>query len=92
MLEDTLFPTSWFRIDDLIDPNNPEFGINIAVTDKGDSVYAGVLRSFDSTNLYVRIMGEKVRKPDPVVFSARGTGVYDEKAGMWYFGKPRQGN
>ena len=86
MLEDTLFPTSWFRIDDLIDPNNPEFGINIAVTDKGDSVYAGVLRSFDSTNLYVRIMGEKVRKPDPVVFSARGTGVYDEKAGMWYFG------
>ena len=30
-LPDTSLPTDWFRIDDLIDPAEPRFGINIAV-------------------------------------------------------------
>lgn len=85
-IPDTTMPTAWFRIDDLINPADPQFGIDIAVTDKGDSVYAGILRSFDSTNLYMRVMGEKVYKPDPVVFAARGKGFYDEKTGVWFFG------
>ena len=85
-LPDTSLPTDWFRIDDLIDPAEPRFGINIAVNESNDSVYAGVLRRFDSTNLYMRVMGSQIRKTDPVVFAARGKGYYDEQNKKWFFG------
>jgi hypothetical protein len=85
-LPDTALPTDWFRIDTYFDPYDPKFGLNIATNETSDSVYAGVIRSFDSTNLYVRVMGSQIRKPDPVIYAARGVGYYDEANAKWLFG------
>lgn len=78
--------SSWFRIDDFIDPANPIFSLQYAKNENQDSVFAGIFRDIDSTNLYVRVMGRKNHKNDPIVFAARGQGYYDEQSDIFYFG------
>lgn len=79
--------TSWFRIDDFIDPANPVFSLNFARDESNnDSLFAGIFRNTDSTDLYMRIMGKRRQKNDPMVFVARGQGFYDEQADKYFFG------
>ena len=78
--------TSWFRIDSRIDPKNPVFGLNDAVTERDDSVYAGIFRFNDTAALYTNIMGKKASIADYMIFSARGKGYYNETDQTFYFG------
>ncbi len=79
--------TAWFRIDDLIDPANPIFSLNYAKNESNnDSLFAGIFRNTDSTDLYMRIMGKRRQKNDPMVFVSRGQGYYDEQTDKFYFG------
>ncbi len=78
--------TSWFRIDSRIDPKNPVFNLNDAVTERDDSVYAGIFRFNDTAALYTNIMGKKSSIADYMIFSARGKGYYNETDQTFYFG------
>jgi hypothetical protein len=79
--------TSWFRIDDYIDPSNPMFSLAYAKDESNnDSLFAGIFRNTDSTDLYMRIMGKRRQKNDPMIFVARGQGYYDEQADKFFFG------
>lgn len=78
--------TSWFRIDTPIDPKNPVFNLSDAVTERDDSVYAGIFRFNDTAALYTNIMGKKASIADYMVFAARGKGYYNETDQTYYFG------
>lgn len=78
--------TSWFRIDSYINPKNPIFNLNDAVTERNDSVYAGIFRYNDTAALYTSIMGKKSSISDAMLFSARGSGYYNETDQTFYFG------
>ncbi|MFN0276468.1 MAG: hypothetical protein ACKVPJ_12025 [Chitinophagales bacterium] len=78
---------AWFRIDDFIDPANPIFSLDFAKDESNnDSLFAGIFRNTDSTDLYMRIMGKRRQKNDPMVFVARGQGYYDEQEDKYFFG------
>ncbi|MBC8046540.1 MAG: hypothetical protein H7Y00_07075 [Fimbriimonadaceae bacterium] len=79
--------TAWFRIDDFIDPANPVFSLEYAKNESNnDSLFAGIFRNTDSIDLYMRIMGKRRQKNDPMIFGARGQGYYDEQTDKFYFG------
>lgn len=80
------FKTDWFRIDQIIDPSEPTFNIDIARSENNDSVYAGIFKRFDSPELYTSLMGKRYSKSDQKLFAAKGIGYYDENESKFYFG------
>ena len=80
------YRTDWFRIDSYVDPKKPIFSLNDAVTEKNDSVYAGIFRYNDTAALYTTIMARKVAINDATLFSARGQGYYNETDQTYYLG------
>ncbi|MBP8753656.1 MAG: hypothetical protein KBF51_00710 [Chitinophagales bacterium] len=80
------FKTDWFRVDQIIDPAEPTFNMNIAKSESNDSVYAGVFKRFDSPVLYTSLMGKRYSKSDQMIYVARGDGYYDENESKFFFG------
>lgn len=80
------FRTDWFRVDAYIDPKKPIFNLNSAVTDRNDSVYAGIFRFNDTAALYTTIMARKNSITDANLFVAKGQGYYNETDQTFYFG------
>jgi len=78
--------TSWFKVDTYVNPKNPIFSLNNAVTERNDSVYAGIFRFNDTAALYTTIMGKKSSIADAQLFSARGSGYYNETDQTFYLG------
>ena len=78
--------TSWFRINSYIDPKNPIFNLDDAVTERNDSVYAGIFRFNDTAALYTSIMSKKASIADAQLFVARGSGYYNETDQTFYLG------
>ncbi|MGB4929764.1 MAG: hypothetical protein WBP43_07325, partial [Chitinophagales bacterium] len=73
-------------IDASINPKNPIFNLNDAVTERNDSVYAGIFRFNDTAALYTAIMGKRASIADAQLFVARGQGYYNETDQTYYFG------
>jgi hypothetical protein len=78
--------TSWFRINAYVNPKNPIFNLDDAVTEKNDSVYAGIFRFNDTAALYTSIMSQKASIADAQLFVARGKGYYNETDQTFYLG------
>jgi len=80
--EGALVRSSWFRINNLIDPKNVEISAYHPLSYQGDSIYTGIHLRYDSTNLYATLIGSKVNYLDYTVMSVNGILRYldDEKA------------
>lgn len=80
------FRPDWFRINSSIDSKNPVFNLDDAVTEKNDSVFAGIFRFNDTAAVYTTIMSRKHSISDANLFIARGKGFYNELDQTYYFG------
>lgn len=70
--------TSWFKIEDHVDPNDVQITASKAVTERNDSCYSGIFKQTDSTNLYSLLMGRKKLYIDNSIFKAYGKLKYDQ--------------
>jgi hypothetical protein len=84
--DSTTVKTSWFKIDDPIDPKHVEVSASNKVNINDDSLYTGIMKQMDSTNLYTTLIGRKNYYMDKTIFNASGKLKFDEKTGEYLVG------
>ena len=72
--------SSWFKINDYIDPTDVQISARNVINAGNDSCYSGIHMQADSTNLYSTLMGSKKFYIDNSIFKAYGKLKYDEAA------------
>lgn len=71
--------TSWFKINDYINPIDVQVTASNTVNLRNDSLYSGIHKQADSTNLYTTLIGRKNYYIDNTIFKARGKLKYNKE-------------
>jgi hypothetical protein len=77
----------WFNVKDEVDPNNVNLHYSKLISDKGDTLFAGIgYAMLDSVSFYPSLMRKMKNPDDKKTFEATGVVHYDDATKTYTFG------